>query len=198
MSLFKFVIRQSKQKSNKIFRDGLKKMKKGDYFGAIRSLNKVIQEDPSCEAYHNRATALFHLERYEEAIQDYQEAIALEPELSEAYLALGVVHTRLEQYEEAIDFYSQAIQAAPRKEMGYTNRGHVYFKLGQYADALQDFNHAISCNRRNAMAYHNRGAVYHEMGIHEKALENWTKGKKLGFAPSGEMLKRYQFQFSSL
>ena len=63
------------------------------------------------------------VERYEEAIADFDMAIDKNPNYSEAYDQRGVSNYFLEQYEKAITDFNEAIRLNP-------NNAEIYYRRG--------------------------------------------------------------------
>src|SRR6266700_3843433 len=57
--------------------------------------------------------ALFHMERYEEAIASLEKALAVNPDSHEAYFHLGNILCAVDRNEEAIANYCRALGAKP-------------------------------------------------------------------------------------
>lgn len=60
----------------------------------------------------NLATALFQLERFEEAKKEYQWIIEKQPDLAVAYYFLAISHDRLQEYLDAMANYQQFLRLA--------------------------------------------------------------------------------------
>ena len=56
-----------------------------------------------------KANALFNLERYEEAIEYYDKALAIDPNNAKAWYAKGYTLGKLGKYNEAIQAYDRVI-----------------------------------------------------------------------------------------
>ena len=68
---------------------------------------------------------------YNEAIQDYSNAIELDPKNSSYLNNRGDVLYNLKRYEEAIQDYSKAIELDPKNGLYYYNRGMAVNNLGK-------------------------------------------------------------------
>jgi tetratricopeptide (TPR) repeat protein len=84
------------------------------------------------------------LGQYQRAIQDYDEAIRLDPTNAITYNIRGLAYGELGQYQRAIQDYDKAIQLDPNDAFAYYNRGQVYGELGQATEADADFAKACS------------------------------------------------------
>ncbi|MGB1251759.1 MAG: tetratricopeptide repeat protein [Candidatus Promineifilaceae bacterium] len=113
------------------------------------------------------------LEQYEQALADYDQAIAPNPEYATAYNNRGNTYYTLEQYEQALADYDQAIALNPEYATAYNNRGLTYRKLEQYEQALADYDQAIALNPEDASTYNNRGNTYYDLEQYEQALTDY-------------------------
>ncbi len=80
--------------------------------------------------------------KLEEARAKLREAIAKDPKLPIAYLALGVVSRRLDDFEGSVDALSKGLLLDPQDSEMYLRRGIAWFHLGLYGIALEDFEEA--------------------------------------------------------
>ncbi|MDF2867275.1 MAG: hypothetical protein K0S11_745 [Gammaproteobacteria bacterium] len=126
-------------------------------------------------AYHSRGCNKSNKGLYEEAIEDYTEALKLKSGYASAYFNRGVAYDELKQYEKAIADYSETLKLKPRLANVYNNRGVVYRKLKQYEKAIADYDEALTINPRFADAYYNRGWAYDELEQYEKAIADYNE-----------------------
>ena len=125
---------------------------------------------------------------YEKAIEHYDQAISLSPQISQSYNNRGIAKSNLEEYEEAIADFSKAISFNPQDDASYNNRGIAKGKLKKYEEAIADFNEAIRLNPKYAEAYHGRGNIYKEIGKHEKARTDFQRAFELATEQGKEAL----------
>jgi tetratricopeptide (TPR) repeat protein len=98
---------------------------------------------------------------YQGALNDYNQAIQLDPKYASAYNSRGFLkENQLGDIAGALADYNQAIQVDPKFEVALNNRG--YLKLNKQKDvqgALADYNKAIAINPKYYVAYNNRGSL---------------------------------------
>ena len=70
------------------------------------------------------------------AIQDYDQAIRLNPNDADAFTNRGVDYADKGQYDRAVQDYNQAIRLDPNSAKAFTNRGRAYRALGEQASRL--------------------------------------------------------------
>ena len=122
---------------------------------------------------------LYNENKYEGAIEKYDDAIELNPIFAEAYTNRGIAKDDLEQYPEAIADYDKAIELNPNYAIAYNNRGVAKDKLGQYPEAMADYNKAIGLNPNDAEAYNNRGVAKDDLGQYSDAIVDFDKAIEL-------------------
>ncbi|HEX8492435.1 MAG TPA: protein kinase [Pyrinomonadaceae bacterium] len=131
------------------------------------------------EDYFNRGYECYAAKDYDGAIQNYDEAIELNPQYADAYNNRGAVYNDKGNYDQTIKDYNKAIELNPQSAMTYNNRGNVYYNKGNYDQAIKDYNKAIELNPQYANAYMNRGDAYERLGQLVKARADRQKYKEL-------------------
>ncbi len=96
-------------------------------------------EESPAELQLRLAEAFRDLERHDDAIEAYTEAIALAPEQPLLYLRLGTLLATLERLEEARPHLEQAVELAPRDPAGHYALGEVHRSLAEWPDALEHY-----------------------------------------------------------
>jgi len=87
--------------------------------------------------------------RFEDAIAEFERALALDPNLAEAYAALGFIQVAFGQYQKAIEFLDKAVRLSPQNQQlafWYGGKGFAYFGLQQYDQAIEWARRAIAIN----------------------------------------------------
>jgi tetratricopeptide (TPR) repeat protein len=74
-----------------------------------------------------------------DGLEEFNEAIKLNPDNADAYYNRGVTYRKLGQHERAIEDYNEAIRLRPQFAFPYYNRGLSYRELCQNEQAERDF-----------------------------------------------------------
>jgi tetratricopeptide (TPR) repeat protein len=97
------------------------------------------------------------------SIQDFNKAIELDPNYSEAYYCRGFTKMYLLDYKSAVIDFSMVIKLAPNYVKAYIDRGISKFRMAlcpkDAEEAINDFNRAIELEPENSQAYFTRGIV---------------------------------------
>jgi tetratricopeptide (TPR) repeat protein len=129
---------------------------------AIESFNKAIQLNPNYSySYLMRAITYRQVGEFQKSLSDYNQVIALKPDLVEAYNNRGGLKAdNLNDFQGALADYNQAISLWPSGAMIYYNRAALRAdKLNEPQGALADYNQAIALKPDYASAYNNRAIL---------------------------------------
>ena len=108
---------------------------------------------------------------YDDAIQECNKAIHLDPEFAQAYFWRAVAYYQMAKYTSAITDCSQAIKLDTHLVEAYITRALAYCAGGQYDLAITDCNTAIEINSgMRGIAYLYRGYVHSRKGEHDLAI----------------------------
>jgi tetratricopeptide (TPR) repeat protein len=145
---------------------------------------------------------------YAMAIEDFTEALMLDPQLSSVYMLRGrawyasgayvisvdenfngITTTYItgqppssaqqQAYDQAITDYTQAIKLDPNNTVAYSERGRVYKAKWDYDKAIADYNQAIRLDPNSAKRYISRGGVYDDKGDKDRAIADYNQAIKL-------------------
>ncbi len=162
---------------------GLVFLEDRDFEQARRDFDKAIQLDREYyEPYSNRGMLFEEQARssvagsdprqrklLDLAKLDYLTAIALRPNVPDAYFNLANLLLRQRKFRSALEYYDGAVRLDPQASDVHNNRGLALMGLGNNALALQEFSTAISSEPQNIEAHKNRASLYRLLGQFEQA-----------------------------
>ena len=115
----------------------------------MRMINEAIKNNPNDpQPYLQRGLAYNHLEKYQKALDDFSQVIALDPNNVDAYNFRGTMYFRLGDYEKALADYNQAMDINPDYALLYFNRGYVKVELGEIESAIADFQKGATLSKK--------------------------------------------------
>jgi tetratricopeptide (TPR) repeat protein/energy-coupling factor transporter ATP-binding protein EcfA2 len=109
----------------------------------------------------------------QDALADFNQAIALNPNFAEPYFQLGVIHANANELTKAVELFTQAIYLDPENGEAYNERGEAREQLKKEEAAFVDFSEAV--NKGYQPALFNLGRLYLKRGESEKAIETFTQ-----------------------
>ena len=118
---------------------------------------------------------------YDDAIEAFNRAIAINPDYNKAYHGRGVAYSQKLQYDRAIEDFNRVIAIDPNFAPAYEQRGLVYNDKAEYDKALKDFNKVITLDPNRANSFVGRGLVYTKKGKHDRAISDFQKACSLGY-----------------
>ncbi|NJM19405.1 MAG: tetratricopeptide repeat protein [Richelia sp. SM1_7_0] len=159
-----------------LFQQGVMRYNTGDLQGAESALRAALSRDSNLGAARNYLGNIFYRQnRLDAAVQEYGEAIRLNPDLAEAYYNLGLALHKQEQNEAAITAYRQALVVEPTMANAQYNLGLVLYQQGQIEEAIAAYEQSIHLDRNNANAYFNLGIALQQQGDTGKAISAYRE-----------------------
>jgi tetratricopeptide (TPR) repeat protein len=137
-----------------VFATGRVRAAMADYPGAIERYNDALRIDGKyAVAILSRAEAYVHLDKLQEAKEDYDKATGLrftrEGDRFFAFLGRGYVNILLEDFDNAVQDLDQALDAEPSNLNALLYRGYAYERRGDEALALRDYERAFAASPDN-------------------------------------------------
>ena len=107
------------------------------------------QKQESAKAFGKRGMVALGNEDYVGAIENFSEAIRLDPNLAMAYNMRGLAWCGHGNTDAAIKDFSAAIRIDPKLAGAYYNRGMTRKNIGEFQSAIEDYEEAIRVDPRS-------------------------------------------------
>jgi tetratricopeptide (TPR) repeat protein len=141
----------------------------------------IQYSQPTDRVYAARANALSRTGEFENALLDYQQAIALNPTNGEYRRGICYVATELGQMQLAVSNCDEAVHLLPHDVIVWNSRCYLRaYHTGDYAGAISDCNQAILLSPNHPYPYNNRARAYLMMGSYQEAVNDTTRSIELG------------------
>jgi Tfp pilus assembly protein PilF len=127
------------------------------------------------KAFDSRGLAYMHKRDYDRALQDYDQAIHLDPRSATAIYNRGLTYRLKGDYGHAISDYDQALELTPTDADSFYGRGLSYAQQGNYDRAVQDYSQALRINPGMAHVFHLRSIAYVHKGAYLQALVDYGR-----------------------
>ncbi len=112
------------------------------------------------EGYYGLGLAYAGLEKFDEAIEAYKQAIQYAPEWAHIHAALGAGYASLHRYDAALNAYKTAHDLKPDDAMIHHQLGNIYSKQGKRSEAIAHQQRAIAISPTLASAHYQLGLLY--------------------------------------
>ena len=129
------------------------------------------REQTSPDMFRRRALALQFLGRYKQAIEDYTNALAMEPDNVETLIRRGQAWYSLEKNENAVKDFKSAIKRDRGNDHALYHLALTRMDLGEDKLALRDIRRAIESSPRNVRYYGLYADILQKLGQHNGVIE---------------------------
>ena len=167
---------------------------------------KTVQDTPiSVIAHNNLGLVYFNEGHYDQAFEEFEQALSLNPYAANVYANLGVLYVAQGLYQKAISVYEKAVMLKPKKAKFYNNLGNLYYRMLKesnpstqahskgviiglltvdevqklYQMSFNNYKKALQLNTNDAEIHNNLGDLYYLEQSYQSALEEYTHAVKL-------------------
>ncbi len=107
------------------FAEDLKKFNKPEMAIMCFEFLKTMQpENP--DIFKNAGDLFLKSNKIKEAESNYLEALKIDPNFSDAYVALGIVEQSMRNTDKAQDMFDEALKIDPENFKALNNKGYMY------------------------------------------------------------------------
>ena len=142
----------------------------------------------SAETHALRGWALSYVERYQEALDPYALALAIDPQHATAQWGLALALDRLGHPEEARQTYQQALEDHPHDPDLHLGLALVLRRLDRTEEAIREARKATELAPNHRVAYPVLGSMLREKGRTEPALQAYREAVRV--RPDKEQLQK--------
>jgi tetratricopeptide (TPR) repeat protein len=159
---------------------GIGAFQMGDPALAEHFIRSALEVNPNvAEAHSNLGNALKEQQRFEEAVDSYDAALALRAEDPDTYYNRGIALQALRRQEDALASYDRALALNASDIQAWNNRAVVLKDLKRHFEALQSVNRALALDAANVEAHNNRGNILNDFDDAEGALQAYDVALEL-------------------
>src|SRR5205814_8300367 len=129
--------------ANKLAREGAEAAKNQDWDKAVELLRKAASmdhkySDELSAVYQRRGYAAASNQKFQDAINDYSEALKLTSQDVRIYEQRAAVEMKIQDYDKALADYSEVIKLKPNEARYYNYRAYIYELKNDSKNALAD------------------------------------------------------------
>jgi tetratricopeptide (TPR) repeat protein len=154
VSVSQFAHAQASKEANKLAVEGAEAAKDQEWDKAVELLRKATDldhkyADDLSAVYQQRAYAAANNQQFQDAINDYSEAIKLKPEDARIYEQRAAVEMKSNNTEKALADYSEAIKLKPNEVRYYLYRSYIYETKGDMENSMADTEKILKLDPKN-------------------------------------------------
>ena len=131
------------------------------------------------EQHFSRGKALLDEKSYDAAINEYTEAISINPRSSDSFANRGEAFRKKQDLTRALQDYNEAIRLNKQNLFALTNRADVYCQSNDFERAFADFGEVQKQKPDYDFLYEKRGACYETRGMYDEAVNDYSKALTL-------------------
>jgi tetratricopeptide (TPR) repeat protein len=125
------------------------------------------------------------------AKKQYERAIKLKPDYSEAINNLGTVYYAKKQYRRSVSLYRRALKLTPNAASIYSNLGTAQFSRKKYKEAFDAYQTALSLDPEVFEHRNTQGVLLQERTVEERAKFHYYLAKTYAKAGNTERALLY-------
>ena len=131
-----------------LFQQAYELQMKGKLEDAVQLYKQSLEAFPTAEAYTFLGWTYSFMGQLNEAIEECQRAISMDPDFGNPYNDIGAYLIELNQLDEAIPWFQKAMQAKRYESPAFPhmNLGRVYERKGQWDEAIESYKEAVTLN----------------------------------------------------
>ena len=139
----------------------------------------IVEQILTDKEYFQKGSTYFSQSNFTDAITQFDKAINLNQNYTDAYGDRGASKANLGQYQSAILDYEKAEQLGLKSSILYSNWGYAYYQLKQPEKAIPLLEKAIGIDPNNGNAYRWIGEIKYDKNDNKGAAEDYTKAINL-------------------
>ena len=165
-------------------RAGIANENTGDHKGAERALRRGLELSPDDAELRNAlGWTLFQEARTEEAVAEYERALAADPRHVKAHDNLALALVELGRFGDAATHFQASLEISPRAEI-HSDLGFALARLGRLDEARAEYRKALALDPSCASAHLNLAVALLQEGKLGEAESHYRKA--LAGRPSAE------------
>ncbi len=161
------------------------------------TIPKAIDESKLAQAlapdtlitHRARGYILEATQNYEDAVREYQEAIAINKNIPDLHLQLGINYSALGINDQAVTEFNAANALNPSDPMPDYLTSRTYAMVGEFAKAMQYAETAVTDEPTSARYHGNLGVMYYHRALFADAVKELSLAVNGGITSEGQKVE---------
>jgi Tfp pilus assembly protein PilF len=135
-----------------------------------------VKKSPQKErVHHNLGFVYYEMERLDDAEEEFEQALRLNPRYALSMYNLGLVYYRKGSMDEAIRYYQKAIELDSKSPDFFYNLGVAYYQKGLYEKAIRVYQKVLELNPDYENGHKSLGLAYKKLKEWDKAIRSFQE-----------------------
>lgn len=126
-------------------------------------------------AWYNKGTSSYMLEQYEEAIEYFNNALAIDSNNKHSWFYLGICFFKIDKFEESIQSYQKVLEIDPNDNQVWFYKGISFYRLEKYKNSIECYNKALKDKPEDSQTWFYKGVSNHLLKEYKMALNCFDK-----------------------
>ena len=147
------------------------------------------------ETHRARGIVLLNTQNVDQAVEEFQSALAINKNIADLYLNLGVAYKLLEQYDLAQEALLASYALNPSDTIALTELSRSFFADGRFPQAAQYAEEAVKVSPSDPRLHGNLGIVYYKMEDYPKAIPALALSTQGGRTSEGQAVEGLALEY---
>lgn len=174
--------------------------------GDIGTIEKAAEESRiaislapnQLETIRARGYILWNTANYEEAIQQYKAALAINDKIPDLHMALGYNYHFIGEYDQAVQHFLQAVALNPTDPIAPYEISRTYAAVGDFSKAVQYADQAVKAAPQNPKMHANLGVMYYKNNQLDQAIDELSLAVRGGTTEDGTVVEGMPLNYGSV
>src|SRR6185436_3192708 len=166
---------------------GCSRKKPAETANAPAGVTNPTEGDRSqARVYVDQGKELYRTDQDEKAVEAFQQAIKLDPDLPEAHFRLGLALDAVGKEQEAEDAYKKAVEKYKKfldenskDAEAHYNMGQAYAGLHLYSEAVREYRQATRLKDDDADMFYDLGTALTKLAQYDEAVSAFSKSLEI-------------------
>lgn len=133
-------------------------------------LEKLVAAYPKEERAHNLlGVYYFGLQKYDNAIEHFQQAVTINPKFAPAYNMMGYSYRFADKFDQSEQAFKKYIEQIPDDPNPYDSYAELLMKIGRYDESIENYRKALKQDSHFVASYIGIATDLNFKGDHEQA-----------------------------
>ena len=154
--------------------------------GTAEVSNGLNGDRTQAKALLDKGKQLYRDDQDTEAVEAFQQAVKLDPDLAEAHFRLALGYEALDkredaesEYKKAAEMYKKHLDSSPDDAEAHYNLGQTYANLGNYSEAIREYRQANKLKTDDPDIYYDLGVAHTKLAQYDQAAAAFSKSLEI-------------------